>query len=463
MTSIHSFLVLLSLFLHVVLAIPANYPDTNSSSNSNQSCGGFYEEDMGIVESPHFPSYYGEGLNCDYIFHAPEGHYVHVEFLVFDVDEEENENNCVFDRVHLHDGPNSTYPALGKAMCGEKKPASVSSSGRYLTLHFHSGDDSAFGKGFQLSYYMVKDTQKAKKCLTNVCGGQFENFVGCEIQSPNYPFEYLPNQDCTWIMHAPNPNDRFKIEFKSLKLEASLFCSKNNVTLRDGKDESDKVIRKILCKAKDVSSKYVFETTGPYLRMEYKTQNETLEERESRTYGMDHLTGLAVHVILIPGPTDPTKTVISTTTKSTTPKTSEEPKSTLSTLDTKITSTKSKTQSQASDGAAVTEKVNTVEKTTSLKEANKNSASKIPASAMSGLVIGVIVGLLVVVLLILTVVAFVHWKRQNYRIRLRTEDDHNVLITNMDGDDAEVNLRKSNSNGRIVRQQNRDSLNNDQL
>lgn len=413
----------------------------------NKTCGGLYKDlSGGDVKSPNYPNYYGAGRDCEYMFHAPKGYVVHITFVVFDIDDQDNADNCVYDRVHVHDGPNATFPALGKAMCGTKRPESVMSSGRYLTVFLHTGEDSAYGHGFHLEYRMVKDDQRSKTCIMNSCGGDFENFVGCEIQTPNYPFTYLPSQHCVWVMHAPGPNDRFKVNFKTLKVESSINCVLNNLTLHDGKTEEDAIIQKVLCKEMDVTHGQLFMTTGPYLRMVFKSQNETLAERSDHTYDFDHLMGVAADIELIPGaPADTTSTEkpVATTTPAPTSST------------TTITTTKTTTEESDGSDVVVKSTVKPLKPTTKAPQIVPQNTNE-TTGAMSGLVIGVIIGLLVIVLLILIVVAFVHWKRQNYRIRLRTEDDQNVLISNMDGDMAEVNFRKSS--GRIVRNsQNRDS------
>merc|ERR1712002_475208 len=142
---------------------------------ANTTCGGVYVDDFGSVKSPNFPDHYSANIHCEYLFRAPSNDKViRITFLEFLIDEEENTENCVFDRVIIHDGPDNTYPSIGRAMCGSKVPEQVYSSGPHLTISLHSAQDSVFGKGFQLNYDMVDKSLANKKCKMNVCGGDFE-------------------------------------------------------------------------------------------------------------------------------------------------------------------------------------------------------------------------------------------------------------------------------------------------
>ena len=77
-----------------------------------------------------------------------------------------------------------------------------------------------------------KDSEET--CRTNVCGGTFENFNGCEFQTLNYPKEYLPNQNCTWHIHAPRPQDKLEIKFTDFRIDTSLYCTLDHLAVFDG-------------------------------------------------------------------------------------------------------------------------------------------------------------------------------------------------------------------------------------
>jgi len=422
----------------------------------NTSCGGIYNDSTGIVTSPNYPNDYPESIQCQYKFIAPKGYVVEIIFMQFEIDSKENENDCLFDRLQLHDGPEIFSPSLTKAMCGNEEsvvPGTVvESSGRYLTMFFHVDEISTGGKGFQIRYTMIKDEDRPKSCIINTCGGTFTNFRGCEFQTPHYPHDYLSNQNCTWVIEAPNPNDKLHIKVLASKLRSSFPREGNSFTLRDGALESDNLMRRLF---KITEIKPNLTTSGPKLRMHFQTINE--DKKLNPLSDVNHYTGVAVKVTVIPGP------VVSTTTTKTTLPPTTLPPTTLSKV-LKTTTTPRLIISTTKDEPKVETSSTIITTTTEKIEEPKNNKTvstdtqngvKIPPSAMSGLVIGVIVGILIIVLMILTFVAFVHWKRQNYRIRLRTEDDQHDLINNMAEEGREVGFHKSG--GRIVRSQNQEN------
>jgi len=445
-------------------------------SEYNTSCGGYFTDETGIATSPNYPEHYGDSSKCEYIFEAPVGYVIHLDFTDFGIDEDDsNPNNCLFDRVSIHDGFNSSAPAIGKAMCGHEIPENVYSSGRFLTLFLHVDHISVFGHGFRLRYSRVKDSNRAIACNTNVCGGVYNNFVGCEFQSPNYPKVFLASEDCKYEIHAPKATDRLMVTFNKLSFESTRKCHKNNVTLYDGDTISENSLMQVLCDESHVSSKE-FNTTGPNLIITYKTQDESIEDREDRM-DFTHWAGFSLQVKLI-SPEVPT-TVATTTIETTTPaqttttpaQTTTTPAQTTTTTTTTTTAATTTTTTKAtptvtsqepSTRSTTEQPVSTTTTTTtgttgatiaSVQGGERSSSNKsLPPSAMSGLVIGVISGVLIIVLGVLIAVAFYNWKRYNLRIQLRS-DDTNHLINNVSEDNlgSDVNFHKANSGGRIVR------------
>jgi len=404
-------------------------------SEYNTSCGGYFTDETGIATSPNYPEHYGDSSKCEYIFEAPVGYVIHLDFTDFGIDEDDsNPNNCLFDRVSIHDGFNSSAPAIGKAMCGHEIPENVYSSGRFLTLFLHVDHISVFGHGFRLRYSRVKDSNRAIACNTNVCGGVYNNFVGCEFQSPNYPKVFLASEDCKYEIHAPKATDRLMVTFNKLSFESTRKCHKNNVTLYDGDTISENSLMQVLCDESHVSSKE-FNTTGPNLIITYKTQDESIEDREDRM-DFTHWAGFSLQVKLI-SPEVPT-TVATTTIETTTPA--------------QTTTTPAQTTTTPAQTTTTTTTTTTAATTTTTTKATPTVTSQEPSSAMSGLVIGVISGVLIIVLGVLIAVAFYNWKRYNLRIQLRS-DDTNHLINNVSEDNlgSDVNFHKANSGGRIVR------------
>jgi len=361
-------------------------------------------------------------------------------------------------------------------MCGgeREKPNDIMSSGSELTILFHTSEDFTMGKGFEIEYHMIERKDSEEVCRTNVCGGTFENFNGCEFQTLNYPKEYLPNQNCTWHIHAPRPQDKLEIKFTDFRIDTSLYCTLDHLAVFDGTSISQEdQLGNNLCK--EITAKRVkFTSNGPYMTVNFWTHNETLAERHDRTSEIDHLVGISFHVSVIPGPdltttkttttTAATSTTIATTTTVpvTTSTTVNEPNVVPVTESTKKPIVTSTTTEAATSTTLYDEGSNNEVNHENKHQGTDVARAKMPASTMSGLVVGLIVLLLVVILAIFCVVAFVHWKRQNYRIRLRA-DDTSGLITNMEaGDGNGVAYHKVQDQGRIVRQ-NQVQLGDDQL
>lgn len=441
------------------------WPSNSPASYGNvtlKDCGGLFNHSSGIAQSPGYPHEYESSLNCVYVFQAKPDQVVNVRFTFFDVDEDINNRNCIFDYITAHDGPHHDSPSLGTAMCGgqKSKPNDIMSSGSSLTILFHTSEDYTMGQGFEIEYHMIERKKSEEVCRTNVCGGTFENFNGCEFQTLNYPKEYLPNQNCTWQIHAPRPQDTLEIKFKDFRIDTSLYCTLDHMAVFDGSSINSNIqLGNNLCK-EIVAKNIKFTTTGPYMTVNFWTHNETLAERHDRTSEIDHLFGISFHVRVIPGP-DPTTTKATTTT------------TTIATTTTAATTTTyAKTISTSvNEPEVVPVTVSTKQSVTSTKVSDESNndkqqgtniiSTKMPASTMSGLVVGLIVLLLVVVLAVFCVVAFVHWKRQNYRIRLRA-DDTNGLITNMEAGENGVAYHKVDQ-GRIVRTNQMQDLNDSQL
>uniref|UniRef100_H2YSJ2 CUB domain-containing protein n=1 Tax=Ciona savignyi TaxID=51511 RepID=H2YSJ2_CIOSA len=97
---------------------------------------------------------------------------------------------CSFDYLSVFDGPSTSSSLIGK-YCGSEVPPSITGSGSYLTVYFHS-DSSVQGDGFQFRYtvgctYTFTDTQ-----------GTFT--------SPGYPSNYPQSSDCTYNIQPSSGN-----------------------------------------------------------------------------------------------------------------------------------------------------------------------------------------------------------------------------------------------------------------
>lgn len=84
-------------------------------------CGGTYGEPTGIITSPYYPLEYQGGAFCKYTIEAPLGSAIKLDFLEFNLEENEV---CMYDYVQIYDGHVSNETSLGR-FCGNTKPPQV--------------------------------------------------------------------------------------------------------------------------------------------------------------------------------------------------------------------------------------------------------------------------------------------------------------------------------------------------
>lgn len=111
----------------------------------------YYESgNEGTIVSPNYPNDYD--IKKDYYWRitVPEGKRIEIRFDTLDL---EDSKNCGKDSLSIYDGISTRYVLLG-TYCGNTRPNSFRSSGRYLFLHFRS-DGDVTGKGFRLYWKAV--------------------------------------------------------------------------------------------------------------------------------------------------------------------------------------------------------------------------------------------------------------------------------------------------------------------
>ncbi|XP_031549095.1 CUB domain-containing protein 2-like [Actinia tenebrosa] len=58
------------------------------------------------------------------------------------------------------------------------------------------------------------------------------------LSSPNYPFNYYNNQDCSWYIAAPYSSMLIKLTFYDFYLQSSTSCTRDYIEIRDGRYSS---------------------------------------------------------------------------------------------------------------------------------------------------------------------------------------------------------------------------------
>ncbi|XP_077987710.1 bone morphogenetic protein 1 homolog isoform X2 [Glandiceps talaboti] len=113
--------------------------ETDELQSVGSQCGGVFNGTTGTLESPGFPNYYPNKVDCIWKI---TGKTIKLRFEVFDL---ENQENCRFDFLDISDGKETS---LGR-FCGDKTPPTVlTSTTGELWITFQS-DASVQGQGFR--------------------------------------------------------------------------------------------------------------------------------------------------------------------------------------------------------------------------------------------------------------------------------------------------------------------------
>ncbi|XP_077870078.1 CUB domain-containing protein 2-like [Saccoglossus kowalevskii] len=190
-------------------------------------------EGLGDIRSPGNPELYPDDIDCGWLLIAAPGDHVRVAFDDFDI---EPEQNCQYDYISIYDGPDGTFPLIGR-FCGATAPQPVISTNRHLFITFHS-DGSEGGRGFAANYAIhVGDGDHGDGRHNNQDIGVVT--VGCEntgsdgfVTSPSYPGPYPSNSNCTYVITIEQ-EDRVKVTFVEFDLEG-YGCSFDYLHVRDG-------------------------------------------------------------------------------------------------------------------------------------------------------------------------------------------------------------------------------------
>ncbi|KAF5282685.1 hypothetical protein FQA39_LY17492 [Lamprigera yunnana] len=198
-----------------------------SAIESIPGCGGVYTAHFGELSSPIENGRYPPDLICEYKIQVPQNTRIKITFISFNLEEE---SNCLYDSVAVHEGGSSSAPLVNR-YCGTRLPPSYTSIGNQLFIMFTSDwsntEDTVLG--FRLRYEMI-------------CGGIYSEPTGT-IQSPGYPDTYQEDQICVYEIIQPL-HTTITLTFTDFELEASTQteCLFDFVEIRDGDNENSTLI-----------------------------------------------------------------------------------------------------------------------------------------------------------------------------------------------------------------------------
>uniref|UniRef100_A0A3B5L191 Cubilin n=1 Tax=Xiphophorus couchianus TaxID=32473 RepID=A0A3B5L191_9TELE len=206
-------------------------------------CSSVYGVDLvgesGQISSPLFPRTYPNNANYRWTITVGGDSYIQISFLDMDI---EDLYNCYYDQLKIYDGPDVYSYPLG-TFCGLNLPTPLRSSGSTVTLHFKS-DSVVGGRGFLVDWTAVKDSGPPPTITPGACGGLLliGNSPGF-LFSPGWPENYPPNQECTWLIRAPDSIVEFN--FLSLDMEGYPPCYSDSLIIRDGANSLSPVLASV--------------------------------------------------------------------------------------------------------------------------------------------------------------------------------------------------------------------------
>ncbi|XP_046577836.1 cubilin-like [Haliotis rubra] len=228
-------------------------------------CGRNFTADdtfQSILSLGYYTQDYDANLDCVYHIEAPENHRV----LVTDNDGSmglEHSLFCRKDYVLIADGPDANSSVVSK-VCGNDFIV-YSSTGRFLTIVFHS-DESVAGGGFRWNLRAVKPNETCPKQYLNALD------TNLTITSPLYPQTYPANTDCVWDLIAPQGYVVF-VEVEESSMETSTDCTKDYVEAVDGPSINNEVNSRIIrwCGVEHPS----FQSSGIFMTLVFHSDDVT--------------------------------------------------------------------------------------------------------------------------------------------------------------------------------------------
>ncbi|XP_033347146.1 cubilin [Bombus vosnesenskii] len=180
-------------------------------------CGGTMNGVTGDIISPNYPEPYMHRAECKWTIAVAAGSLIRL--LIVDLQLEEH-TKCRYDYIEIYEGNNRRN---GQRYCQYPYPKIIMSKSNVLNIEFRS-DFTNSGRGFHLKY-------------ETVCQNTLHGFYGV-IESPNFPYTYEKNANCSWTIDAPIGN-KINITFSHFDLEGMSYtnsCDYDYLEVYEGYD-----------------------------------------------------------------------------------------------------------------------------------------------------------------------------------------------------------------------------------
>jgi len=116
---------------------------------------------------------YDNKEDCDWIVEAPLGKNVHLSFLTFEL---EDEQDCGYDFIEVFSGYDDSGPSYGR-FCGNKLPPEIISVDEALLLRFKS-DDTINSKGFSAAFVIIDEADNQDYDYSDKKGDGYKMYDG---------------------------------------------------------------------------------------------------------------------------------------------------------------------------------------------------------------------------------------------------------------------------------------------
>ncbi|XP_033639659.1 bone morphogenetic protein 1-like [Asterias rubens] len=228
------------------------------NSPPNRDCGGkilMPAEGETRLNSPGFPEYYGNHMECEWVVSIAEGLRIRIHFERFDVEEEE-------DHLSVGNGVSSRRAPILYKYSSRTKPSDIISRGSDIWFKFVSSV-AVSRRGFEI----VLTEQP-----TNDCGGIFTvpTTGKLSIASPDYPNEYPTLTDCLWQFRSASER-RIHIGFTEFHTEYGY----DRVQIGNGFEPNVNMTNLVLQHSGDnmlgIEGMLAFQSSGPVAWLSFKT------------------------------------------------------------------------------------------------------------------------------------------------------------------------------------------------
>lgn len=189
-------------------------------------------EKPNVIYSPGYPNNYPNNTDCVRVLEAEVGKVLRLDFR--DSFNMEPSDDCKFDFLEIRDGEHGFSNKLGQ-YCGHEFPPIITSTDRFLWLHFKSDDNIEYS-GFTAVYESI-DSPSNTMSRVQECDIKYSGHEGIVNRTDVESFAIMSRRfgvalDCMWTITV-NPGWQIQLTFEKFKLERPNDCDSNFLDIFD--------------------------------------------------------------------------------------------------------------------------------------------------------------------------------------------------------------------------------------